>query len=109
MKPETKLDRVPAGSNKLRTYDNSFDVGVVLLRFTGTGAFCAVKHTTTIINNPFDPGEINHENIALRTVAHTTAMPNGSTNAKCSSTASFLSKESVGYSQHRKSRFSTQV
>ena len=78
-------------------------------RFTGPGAFCAVKHTTTIITNPPDPGEINHDNIALRTAAHTTNMPNGSTNAKFGSTTSFLSVESVGYSQPQKSRFPTQV
>ena len=72
-----------ANQTRFRTYDNSFDAGVVLPRFTGPRPLCADRHTTTNIIKPPDPGE-NHDNIiTLRTVAHATANSTGSTKTEC--------------------------
>ena len=57
---------------RFRTYDNTFDAGVVLPSFVGPGPFCAHKHPTTNLNPP-DIGVVNNNDIIpLRTVAHAT-------------------------------------
>ena len=86
------------GQTRFRAYGNTFDAGVVLPDWIGPRPIGAFTHTTTNINKPPNIDVTDNAIIPLRTVAHATVHPSGSTETKCISMNSFLSKESDGVS-----------
>ena len=80
---------------RFRSYNNTFDAGVVLPSFIGPGPFCADRHIATNLNDP-DIGDVDNDIIMLLTVALAIVDSTGSSKLESNSTILFPSNEGLG-------------